>query len=131
MIPHFWPRTTLQTTKRLACNLIQQKYLLYSLSDSKASGMQSYPTKILTVFPTRQQSVWHAILSSKNTYCVPHKNYGKVEISRHEYMKNSAVGFPLVPLQKQIETASHPQRQVVDVKIFKLLQWPSYMRRQY
>ena len=46
-------------------------------------------------------------------------------------MNNSAVGFLLVPLQKQIETAPHPQRQVADAKIFNLLQQPSYMRRQY
>ena len=70
---------------------------------------------------TLQYNVWHAILFSKNTYCIPYKNLGKVEISRHEYMKNSAVGFPLVPLQKQIETVPHPQRQVADAKIFNLL----------
>ena len=37
-------------------------------------------------------------------------------------MNNSAVGFPLVPLQKQIETAPHPQWQVADAKIFNLQQ---------
>ena len=46
-------------------------------------------------------------------------------------MNDSAVGFPLVTLQKQIETAPYPQRQVADANIFNLLQRPSYMRRQY
>ena len=46
-------------------------------------------------------------------------------------MNTSAVGFPLVPLQKQIEIAAHPQRQVANTKIFNLLQRPSSMRRQY
>ena len=46
-------------------------------------------------------------------------------------MNNSAVGFPLVPLQKQTETVPHPKRQVDDAKIFNLLQQTSYMRRQY
>ena len=35
MIPNLWPRTTLHTAKHLACNLIQQKYLLYSLQELK------------------------------------------------------------------------------------------------
>ena len=46
-------------------------------------------------------------------------------------MNNSAVGFPLVPLQKQIETAPHLQRQVTDAQVFNLLQRISCMRRQY
>ena len=46
-------------------------------------------------------------------------------------MNNSAVGFPLAPLQKQIETAPHPQRQVGNANIFKLFQHHSYMRRRY
>ena len=46
-------------------------------------------------------------------------------------MNNSAVGFSLVPLQKQTETVPQPKRQGDDVKIFNLLQQNSYMRCQY
>ena len=46
-------------------------------------------------------------------------------------MNNSAVGFSLIPLQKQTETVPQPKRQGDDAKIFNLLQQTSYMRCQY
>ena len=36
-----------------------------------------------------------------------------------EYMNNSAVSFPLVPLQKQLQTAPCPQWQVANAKTLK------------